>query len=123
MEILSLDHAAVNVSNLEASRRFYEDGLGLKVVSRPDFDFPGVWYSLGGTQQLHLIEEADLAKPSNRQNHHFALQVADIKAAQKQLEGRGVKIVLGPNPRPDGVTQIFVADPDGYIIEISNPNY
>ena len=121
MEILSLEHAAVNVSNLERSKRFYGEGLGLKEIARPDFDFHGAWYGIGENQQLHLLEEKDLVRLDHRQNHHFALQVKDIDATKKALEDRGVRIVMGPMERPDGVTQIFIMDPDGYLIELSNP--
>lgn len=120
MEILALDHAALNVSNLEISKKFYSDGLGLKEIPRPNFDFEGIWYGLGKDQQLHLIVQKDLPKAERRLNHHFALRVADVAATQKNLEARGIKIALGPNPRPDGVVQIFVIDPDGYVIELSN---
>lgn len=120
MDYLALDHAALNVSNLEASRKFYSDGLGLKEIARPNFDFDGIWYGLGKDQQLHLIVQEDLPRAERRLNHHFALRVTDVAATQKELETRGIKIALGPNPRPDGVVQIFVIDPDGYVIELSN---
>lgn len=68
----------------------------------------------------NCISDAKLATTPIRQNHHFALQVADISAAKAALERKGVKIVMGPVERPDGVTQIFLADPDGYIVELSN---
>lgn len=120
MDIMSLEHAALNVSNLEASRRFYSEALGLREIPRPNFDFGGIWYGIGANQQLHLIEDAELAAQSNRQNHHFALQVRDIDAVKAELDRKGVKIAMGPAKRPDGVTQIFIIDPDGYVIELSN---
>lgn len=120
MEIVSLEHAALNVSDLEASKKFYGVGLGLKEVPRPDFDFAGAWYALGESQQLHLIEEKSLVPTSNRRNHHFALRVRDIEAVEAQLKANGIKIAMGPHVRPDLVAQIFVSDPDGYIIELSN---
>lgn len=119
MDILALDHAAVNVSNLEASKDFYSNKLGLEEMARPDFDFGGAWYKIGGDQQLHLIVQDDLQPAKSRINHHFAFRVQDVAATRKELESRGAKIVMA-NDRPDGVKQIFVADPDGYIIEFSN---
>lgn len=120
MEVTLLEHVAVNVSNLNASKRFYGEELGLKELPRPQFDFDGAWYALSPTQQLHLIEDAKLVPSSNRQNHHFAFQVKDMEQVKSELQTNGVKIAMGPVTRPDGVTQIFVADPDGYIIELSN---
>lgn len=128
MEILTMDHAAVNVSDVETSRKFYTEQLGLKEMQRPDFGFGGVWYEVGpGKQQFHLISHKDLlkedlpkaAKP--RSEHHVAFRVRDPAATRKELESRGVKIAA-ENKRPDGVIQVFVMDPDGYVIEFSNYN-
>ncbi len=119
MKIKSLDHASVNVSDVAASKKFYGDMLGLTEMYRPDFDFDGAWYLIGETQQIHLIAQDDLAPAGVRQNHHFALEVEDLDATRKELEGRGVEIML-QNDRPDGVHQMFVKDPDGYVIEFTN---
>jgi len=121
MQVEALNHVAVNVSDLSKSKGFYGETLGLKEIDRPKFEFDGAWYRLGNDQELHLLVDPNLAASKNRLNHHFALQVSDVAAAQTELESRGQKLAMGPVKQPDGVTQIFVADPDGYIIEISNP--
>lgn len=119
MNIMALDHTALNVSNVSASRKFYTEALGLTEIQRPDFEFGGVWYGMGGDQQLHLIEQKDLPAAQNRMNHHFAFRVDDVAKTRQELESKGVNVVL-QNSRPDGVSQIFVADPDGYVIEFSD---
>lgn len=116
--IHSFDHAALNVSDLEASKKFYGERLGFKEIARPEFDFNGVWYGLGDIE-LHLLEQPDLRPADKRMHHHFALRVQDVEKTKAELAEAGVEIVLS-NARPDGVDQIFVADPDGYIIEFSN---
>jgi len=50
----SLHHVSFAVSDLEASRRFYGDLLGLREISRPDLPFPGASYAIGGAQ-VHLV--------------------------------------------------------------------
>ncbi len=66
-----------------------------------------------------MIAQDDLKEESVRKNHHFALEVEDFDAARAELERRGVEILL-QNDRPDGAHQMFVKDPDGYIIEFTN---
>lgn len=60
-----------------------------------------------------------MATAESRINHHFAFRVADVQVTRKELEARGVKIIMS-NARPDGMMQIFVVDPVGYIIEFSD---
>jgi glyoxylase I family protein len=126
VKIITMDHAAVNVSDVEVSRKFYTEQLGLTEMERPDFGFDGVWYLVGpNKEQFHLISHKEMLKrdlPSAekpRIEHHIAFRVADVDATRKELESRGVQIMM-QNERPDGVTQLFVQDPDGYVIEFSN---
>ena|ERR1043166_2634971 len=114
--IQELNHVMIRVRDLDASIRFYGDVLGLRRIPRPNFDFPGAWFALG-SQELHLIGDPQL-QPSTRQHHHFALRVDDPHAVLRELEARGWSKLRGPAPRPDGALQLFVSDPDGYVIEL-----
>ena len=111
-----LNHVAIHVRDLKESNRFYGEVLGLPKIPRPDFPFPGAWYSLG-SQELHLIADDSLIT-AERGHHHFALRVDDPFAAKSYLEHKGVKDFKGPAPRPDGAIQLFFNDPDGYTIEM-----
>ena len=48
---------------------------------------------------------------------HFALEVTDLRALKTHLEHHGANIVSGPLMRGDGAEQLYVHDPDGYLIE------
>ncbi len=59
MEIRRLDHAALLVKDVERSRRFYGQVLGMEEVPRPsNFTFPGAWFRKGRAE-IHLIGEAE----------------------------------------------------------------
>jgi catechol 2,3-dioxygenase-like lactoylglutathione lyase family enzyme len=49
---------------------------------------------------------------------HVAFEVADLEEARQHLQAYDVTIVGGPRPRGDGVMQLYVCDPDGYIVEL-----
>jgi catechol 2,3-dioxygenase-like lactoylglutathione lyase family enzyme len=117
MQITELNHVAIFVSSVDASVRFYRDAIGLPVIPRPDFSFPGAWFRLGERQELHLIG-GRLHAPVDEgtRSGHFAMQVKDIAAAAAYLRGKGVAF-RGPAPRPDGAQQIFLEDPDGHLVE------
>jgi catechol 2,3-dioxygenase-like lactoylglutathione lyase family enzyme len=130
MEIHSLDHAALLVRDVERSRHFYGQVLGMTEIPRPsNFDFPGAWFRKG-TAEIHLIGEAQPGRVTqthpgyNRDEQargfatHIAFQVDDLEEAQRHLRAHGVEVVGGPRPRGDGATQMYVCDPDGYIVEL-----
>ena len=57
---LTLNHFSIRTTDLDASRRFYADVLGLSVGPRPDFPFPGLWMYRGdhgdvANAVVHLI--------------------------------------------------------------------
>ncbi|MDF1745729.1 MAG: VOC family protein [Gimesia sp.] len=124
LQVQSFDHITLVVKDLEASRQFYVDFLGMDHVPRPAFSFEGHWFQIGN-QQIHLIlEHAESGRAGktdpdqNTRTHHFAFQVNDAKQAYETAVSQGIPIVSPPKSRPDGATQTFVNDPDGHIIEL-----
>lgn len=118
MQILDLNHIALHVLDVARSSRFYAEILGLPAMDRPAFDFPGAWFRLGPVQQLHLIGERQETVHAHPKGNHFALRVASIRQAEVDLRSKQVPFT-GPQQRPDGVWQIFLQDPDGYYIELT----
>jgi lactoylglutathione lyase len=116
MKIEELNHVALYVEDLDKSIRFYGELLELEALPRPAFDFPGAWFRLGSRQELHLIGNRTTEITLHRQ-HHFALKVHSARDAEELLKKKEIPY-LGPKPRPDGATQLFIKDPDGYSIEL-----
>ncbi len=116
MEITELNHVALFVSSVETSTHFYAKVLGLPLLHRPAFDFPGAWLKIGSQQELHLIGER-LNQPFTDENRggHFAMRVSDLAEAAKLLKAGGIPFRSAR--RPDGAQQIFFLDPDGHQLE------
>ncbi len=114
ISINGFDHVALSVSHIDESVAFYEEVLGLKQIQRPDFKFPGAWFGFGNGQALHLIGKRE---GRATQDHHFALRIDDLDKWLAHLQALQVEF-KGPNPRPDGIQQIFFQDPDGNLIEL-----
>ncbi|MHB1923753.1 MAG: VOC family protein [Acidimicrobiales bacterium] len=116
MKPLAVHHVSVNVSDVDAARRFYTEVLGLtERPDRPDFGFGGAWLDAGG-QQVHLIQSDSTPAPGQ----HFALQVDDLAAVVEELKGRGID-VSPPNPVGTSL-QAFLNDPAGNGIELHQVN-
>jgi catechol 2,3-dioxygenase-like lactoylglutathione lyase family enzyme len=111
--VLKIDHCSVVITDVERSRRFYREVLGLREINKPrTFDFVVLWFDLGD-QHIHLLlkHEADSISP-----RHFALRVTDAAAARAHFRGHGVA-TQETTPIP-GADRFFIADPDGNRIEI-----
>lgn len=121
-----LSHVSVIVSDLAKARRFYGEFLGLEEIPRPDFGFPGVWYSLGAELQLHVIVNAQgEARPVEPhrfdiRDPHFALWVEDADEIHDRLAGSGQPF-HDFTATPTGLRQLFVHDPDGNMVEFIGP--
>src|SRR5689334_4891565 len=111
--VVQIDHCSVIITDVERSRKFYRDVLGLKEIAPPrTFDFVVVWFDLGN-QQLHLLLKD---KPDSVSPRHFALRVADVNAARAYFAEKGVRM-QETTPIPGG-DRFFIADPDENRIEI-----
>ncbi len=113
LQVTQIDHVSVLITDVERSRRFYRDLLGLKEIPKPrTFDFVVLWFDLGA-MHVHLLLKD---RPDTISGRHFALRVADAAAARTYFIDRGVDVqetTLIP-----GADRFFIRDPDGNRIEI-----
>ena len=132
MQIQGLHHVALTATDLERSRRFYRDVIGLREIDRPPFSFRGAWFEVAGGQQLHLIvhDRATLrvSKGLDSRDNHLAIRVASYGEAVDFLRSLGYR-----EDAPDldlmkmrlqahavaGFPQIYILDPDRHVIEIN----
>jgi glyoxylase I family protein len=113
ISVYAIDHCSVLVTDLNRSRAFYGEILGLKEIPRPrTFDFVVAWYDLGN-QHVHLLLKD---KPDTISPRHFALRVSDIHASRAHFQAHGIAM-QETTPIP-GADRFFISDPDGNRIEI-----
>ena len=126
MALQSLEHALVLTDDLDATRAFYCDVLGLETGVRPDLPFPGYWLYLQGVPCLHIAERSsyearagDLGLGRVRGPiDHLAFAAAHHDALVERLEDAGVHAVRNDVPAA-GIRQLFVRDPNGVTVEIN----
>ena len=109
MIVEHVDFWAVPVTDMERATTFYRETLGLEQTS--DGGFPE--FKLGDTGSVSLLTPVwrggGLRAPHDA---GFALRVADVHEARKELEGKGV--VFTGDVLDTGVCHMaFFADPDG----------
>jgi catechol 2,3-dioxygenase-like lactoylglutathione lyase family enzyme len=114
-----LHHASFPVSDLDRSRRFYEDVLGLEPIERPPLPFPGAWYRAGRCE-VHLIvpfEGTDLGKPPGQINPfavHTAFAIDDYASTLERLRAHGLTVL----ETSVDMGQMWIQDPDGNVLEL-----
>jgi catechol 2,3-dioxygenase-like lactoylglutathione lyase family enzyme len=122
----NLNHLLVVADDLEATRAFYEEVLGLNVGPRPPFGFPGYWLYLGDRAVVHLAKRgAERGGPSNGAGgtgaiDHIAFEATGLKDMVARLERHAVALQHRKVPG-QGLHQVFVRDPNGVRIELNFP--
>ena len=111
-------HTNINVTDMEASIKFYEDALGLKLAFRfPGPDFEIVFLGDGETAfQLELTRlDSHPHKYDLSDNEiHLAFSTPDMAASLEKHRAMGCVAMV--NEAMGGI--YFIEDPDGYWVEI-----
>jgi len=122
LDITSLHHVAVCVTDLQRAKRFYGEVLGLQEIHRPRLGVDGAWYGLENGQ-LHLIVHPPTrtlrgTRDIDAADGHLALRISDYERAATHLKAHGVELLQ----RPQNATpwkQLYFTDPDGNVIELN----
>jgi lactoylglutathione lyase len=119
-------HTMIRVNDLEQSKRFYCESLGMKVLREkqyPDGKFTLCFVGYGSEDDSAVLE---LTYNWDRSSYtlgdafgHVAIGTDDIRGACERVRASGGKVTREPGPMKHGTTVIaFVEDPNGYKIEL-----
>ncbi|MDR3506277.1 MAG: VOC family protein [Caulobacteraceae bacterium] len=136
--VARIGHYAVRTGDLDASKRFYVEVLGLRVGYRPPFPFPGLWLYAGQNEGdfglVHLIGldaddpsglkeylgDRDTAAAGTGALDHIAFLASDWPAMKRRCEAHGLSYAQRAVPTL-GLRQVFLRDPSGVTIELNYP--
>ena len=96
-----LQHYTIEPSNLEKTKKFYCEVLGLKNGDRPPLGFPGYWLYSGGVPTVHLLgkrmpREGIVVRGIKKKFKdtgrfdHIAFAATDIAGVRRKLKARKV---------------------------------
>jgi len=140
MGIRKLGHYSIRTTDLQASRTFYTEILGLREGFRPPFNFPGIWLYQGGDEAdfgvVHIIgidrdnpggladylgtrEETGLA--GSGAVDHVAFLATGLDDMRSRLKGHGWAFTERTVPSL-GLFQLFITDPSGVMVEMNYPH-
>ncbi len=127
--IMRLLHTMLRVGDLQRSIAFYTDILGMALLRKkeyPEGEFTLAFLGYGDEKDHTALElthnwgtsEYDIGSGFG----HLAIEVDDVYKAAEKIRAAGGKIIREPGPMNAGSTLLaFVADPDGYEIELLEP--
>jgi catechol 2,3-dioxygenase-like lactoylglutathione lyase family enzyme len=131
MPVTSINHYLVVSKNLERSKKFYQEVLGLELAARPDFGFPGYWLKTGDNICVHLasqnpnkIRDNFLLKKHPKGTtgsgsvDHIAFLAQDPEAVRNRIQKNKVEMHFRSFPDAK-LFQIFLKDPDDVTIELN----
>ncbi len=115
MSLLGLRHVALRVRDPQASKRFYRERFGMRVVWEPD---PDNVYLSSGTDNLALHRDAP-AGPGALDHLGFLVESkAEVDEWANRLQAGGVTLAGAPRDHRDGSRSFYCLDPDGLKIQI-----
>ena len=116
-------HAGIPVTDIRHSAEFYER-LGfsfVRTIERPEWKLQIMFLDHPSGFALELLQHPDntsVVHPTVPEVLHVAVPVDNVRTIVEQLERDGVKIIRQPTPGITVKTIAFVADPDGFSVEL-----
>jgi catechol 2,3-dioxygenase-like lactoylglutathione lyase family enzyme len=117
MKVLGFEHVNVSTSDLERTRRFYAEVLGLRDGPRPPFSRPGAWMYLGEQAVVHISTGRVPVTRSSDAYDHVAFRATNLDETRAHLRKHGIHFQEFGVPQND-LHQVFFRDPDGAEIEL-----
>jgi lactoylglutathione lyase len=119
-------HTMIRVGDLEASKKFYCEALGMRVLREKEYEsgkFTLCFVGYGDESDTAVLE---LTYNWGKTDYvigdaygHVAIGTNDIEGACDRVRALGYKVTREPGPMKHGTTVIaFVEDPTGYKIEL-----
>lgn len=131
MPLLRLEHYLVLSDDIDGTRDFYCDVLGMREGFRPKLGFPGYWLYVGDVPSIHIAEwqsyevwtkEVGIPVSSRAAStgavDHIAFNASGFDEIRARLQARGIEI--SENLLDEiGLRQLFIYDPNGVPIELN----
>jgi catechol 2,3-dioxygenase-like lactoylglutathione lyase family enzyme len=122
MPLTSLHHVTIRTDDLEGTRDFYHDVLGLTEGPRPPLGFPGYWLYCGEHPVVHLVPpDNGIGGGSSTDTgnfDHVAFAAHDFEGMQQRFRGLGIHFREQRVPATS-IRQLFLEDPNKVMVELN----
>ena len=132
MPLSHIDHFLVQTEDMEKTKDWYVDILGMRAGDHPDFKFPVYWLYIGDKDVLHIAQggkntSANRKKYLGQQSEaiygsgvvdHIAFHAKGLRETIAHLQAHNIEF----NQRQvddQGLYQLFMFDPNGIKVELN----
>jgi methylmalonyl-CoA/ethylmalonyl-CoA epimerase len=131
MKILKIDHLGIAVNNIDQSKSFWTDILGLSFDGTETVEEQRVTTAFlpVGESEVELLEatapDSPIAKYLEKKGEgiqHIAFRVADIEAALAELKAKGIRLIDEKPRKGAGNAKIAFLHPkstNGVLVELT----
>ena len=119
IKVKQIAHVCIFAHDIEVTRAFYQDVLGLDTqfnFLRDNKQF-GFYLNAGGRSHVEVFQKSDSAYGDQNSITHFCLEVDNLDAAIAHIKSKGVD-VTAKKFACDDTYQAWIRDPDGVRIEL-----
>ena len=119
IKVKQVAHVCIFAHDLDATRKFYEDVLGLDTQFNflRDGKIFGFYLNCGGRSHVEVFQKDGTSYGDMNQINHFCLEVENIDAAIEHIKAKGVDITK-KKYACDDTYQAWIRDPNDVKIEL-----
>ena len=121
--INALHHVTVKTDDLDATRDFYQEVLGLEVGFRPELDFPGYWLYCGPCRSCIWCRARTRSAAVRRAipgRSTISPSSPRTSTASRRGSNKGGQVPREPHPTPP-IDQLFFPDNNNVMVELNFP--
>jgi glyoxylase I family protein len=119
IKVKQVAHVCIFARDLNETRKFYEDVLGLEIQFNflRDGKIFGFYLNCGGRSHVEVFQKDGTAYGDMNQINHFCLEVENIDTAIEHIAARGVNVTK-KKYACDDTYQAWIRDPNDVKIEL-----
>lgn len=119
INVKQLAHVCIFANDLEETRIFYEDVLGIEIQFNflRDGKVFGFYLNCGGRSHIEVFQHEGARYSDLNPINHFCLEVENIDTAIAHIRSKGIDVT----PKKygcDDTFQVWIRDPNGVRIEL-----
>ena len=133
MALSHIEHYLIAADDMDATKHWYCNVLGMQEGRHPDFGFPVYWLYLDGKDVVHIGQNAKnasdnqqlyLGRPSQNEGSgtgaidHIAFRATGLRATMAHLRSSDIKFTER-RASNQALYQLFMYDPNGIKVELN----